>query len=105
MTDSMRDRLARHEAITVLECPLEGHVVIKTDELYEIMDLAHEASHYVSDDEFSEDESSLRLSVLQLATQVEMTRISASAHTGEKHLSDPVALAEAYLNFVQGGVQ
>ncbi|QRI45061.1 hypothetical protein QEH45_gp07 [Microbacterium phage Shocker] len=103
MSESIRERLAKHAPIIGEQTSNPNYVALPISELRELVELAHEAVHPPEEEDGPEiergyDGVNLRMQCLQLATQVDINRLHAS-EGGQWH-SDPLGLAEAYYSFL-----
>lgn len=100
---TIREKLERHEPLIGEQTSNPNYVALSISDLRELVELAHAAVHPPEEDDESNiergyDEMSLRMQCLQLAQQLEINRLHA---LDEPPRTDPVMLAEAYLNFLK----
>lgn len=95
MSDEIRGRLSRHEPLVAQALSTPGYVALKVEELRELWELAHEAVHPQEQEET--DNTNLRMHALQLAHQMEISRLHA---LDNPPVTDTVMLAESYYTFL-----
>ena len=97
MSDAIRGRLSRHEPLVAQALSTPGYVALKVEELRELWELAHEAVHPQEQEESEIDSTNLRMHALQLAHQMEISRLHA---LDNPPVTDTVMLAESYYTFL-----
>lgn len=100
MSESIRDRLNNHAPIIGEQTSNPNFVALSVKDLHELVELAHEAVHpreAEGPDEFESSSVSLRMHALQLAHQMDISRLHA---LDNPPTTDTVMLAESYYTFL-----
>lgn len=97
MSDSIRDRLSNHAPIIGEQTSNPNFVALSVKDLQELVELAHEAVHPQEQEESESHSVSLRMHALQLAHQMDISRLHA---LDNPPTTDTVMLAESYYAFL-----